>query len=179
MVYAYSKVRLKRQQHTRLTTIFLLVSLDMANTKPFVALACFCENVLEESDGVVSAIRIVDIYTIPPPPDNVQLAPDAIRGIILLKGLIALKAGDVKGPGTIHLIMQRVTGERTAISPEQGWPVEMLGGENGVNIRLQFPLGVKNFGLIWFDVLWGDDVLTRIPLMLRQGERPEQPTAPS
>src|SRR5471030_1809050 len=61
-------VRLKRQQYTRLTGPVLLVSLIMANTKPFVASACFCEHILVEKDEVTSAIRIVDTYFIPPLP---------------------------------------------------------------------------------------------------------------
>lgn len=157
----------------------LLVSLDMANTKPFVAAACFCENLLEEPDGVLSAIRIVDTYILPPLPEGIEIPADAVRGVILVKGLISLKSGDVVGPGTIHLVMHKTTGERAVLSPEGGWPVVMNGGEHGVNIKIQLPLGVKNFGLVWFDVMWGEDVLTRIPLMLRQGQKLDEATTPS
>jgi hypothetical protein len=150
----------------------------MANTQPFVAVACFCENVLQEKDEVLSAIRIVDTYYLPPLPEGIEL-PDGLRGVIMLTGLISLKAGDVTGPGTIGLVMNKVTGERAEISPPGGWPVVLNGGEHGANVRMQIPLGVKNFGLVWFDVLWNGEVLTRIPLKLQQGEKPGPPSAPS
>ena len=126
----------------------------MANTKPFVAAACFCEQILQEPDGVLSAIRIVDTYILPPLPDGLELSPDGLRGLIVLKGLISLKSGDVVGPGTVGLVMHRTTGEQLVLSPEGGWPAIMNGGEHGFNLKLQLPLGVKNFGLIWFDVTW-------------------------
>ena len=151
----------------------------MPNTKPLVALACFCENVLTEKDDVVSAIRIVDTYTIPPLPDGVEVPPDAARGLIILRGLISLKSGDVIGSATIRLFMNRVTGERVQIGPAEGFHVEMIGGHHGVNLNLQIPLAVKNFGLVWFDVVWGDEVLTRMPLMLQQAQPPDDANAPS
>jgi len=151
----------------------------MANTKPYVALACFCEHVLEDKDDVLSAVRIVDTYVLPPLPKGVEVPPDALRGLIVLKGLISLKSVDVVGPGTLRLIMHTVAGKQVPISPEGGWPVELKGGEHGVNLKLQIPLGVKNFGLIWFDVLWGEEILTRIPLRLKQGEMVDETPAPS
>ena len=160
--------------------IYLVISLDMAkNAKPLVAIACFCEQILEEPDGVISAIRIVDTYIIPALPEGVQLPDGAISGLIVTKGLISLKSGDFQGTGRLHLVMNKTTGEKATISPEGGWPVEMKGGEHGFNVKLQMPLGVKNFGLVWFDVIWNDEVLTRIPLMLRQGTRPDEANAPS
>jgi hypothetical protein len=47
------------------------------------------------------------------------------------------------------------------------WPVEFLGGERGVNLKIVFTLQAPKFGLYWFDVLWRDEVLTRIPFRLK------------
>jgi hypothetical protein len=41
----------------------------MPNTKPLVAVATLCEQILEEKDGVVSVIRVVDTYHVEPPKD--------------------------------------------------------------------------------------------------------------
>ena len=168
----------KSREFTK-TEPFLIVFLDMANTKPFVAAACFCEQILQEPDGVLSAIRIVDTYVIPPLPAGVEVPPDAARGVILVRGLISLKSGDVVGAGKVGLVMHKTTGEAVTLSPEGGWPAVLQGGEHGFNVKLNFGLGVRNFGLIWFDVTWNGEVLTRIPLRLRQGELPEQANAPS
>jgi hypothetical protein len=143
----------------------------MANTKPFVAVACFCENVLEEKDGVLSAIRIVDTYFIPPLPKGVE-PPGGLHGVIALNGLITIKSGDVTGRGMLRLVMHKSTGEQSTLGPPEGWPMVLDGGEHGASLKIQMPLGVKNFGLIWVDVLWNDELLTRIPLKLRQGQKP-------
>jgi len=152
----------------------------MANTKPFVTVACICEQVLEEPDGVMSAIRIVDTVTIGPPmPPDFVLPQSGIQGVVTVKGLIALKSGDVVGNGKVELVMHSSTGEVVTLSPEDGWPVVMKGGEHGFQIKINFVLGVKNFGLIWFDVTWNGEVLTRFPLKLQQGALPEKTSAPN
>ena len=46
------------------------------------------------------------------------------------------------------------------------WPVVLNGGEHGANLRVQFRLLAPKIGLYWFDVLWGDEPLTRIPFRL-------------
>ncbi|MGE0273781.1 MAG: DNA methyltransferase [Vicinamibacterales bacterium] len=160
-----------RQQYTWLTNPVLLVSLEMAKPRPLVAVACFCENVLEDKDGVLSAIRIVDTYTISPLPDGVEL-PNGLQGVIALTGLVSLKSGDFKGAGWLSIVLHKTTGETSMIGPDEGWPLILNGGEHGANLRIQMPLGVKNFGLVWFDVLWDGELLTRIPLKLQRGEPP-------
>ena len=150
----------------------------MDSPKPLIAVACFCENILTEKDGVLSAIRIVDTYTIPQIPEGAQM-PDGLQGVIMLNGLITLKSGDFAGSGKVSLVMQRVTGDRVALSPPEGWPVTLNGGEHGSSIQLHMPLGIKNFGLVWFDVLWNDEVITRIPLKLQQGPPPNTTTPSS
>jgi hypothetical protein len=153
---------------------FLVVFLEMANTKPYVAAACFCEQILQEPDGVLSAIRIVDTYIIQPVPQGVQVAPDGVVGFIVVKGLISLKSGDLVGNGKVGLILHKPNGEITTLSPEDGWPATLEGGEQGWNAKLNFVVGVKTFGLMWFDVEWNGELLTRIPLRLKQGELLEQ-----
>jgi hypothetical protein len=150
----------------------------MATTKPFVAAACFCENLLVEKDAVMSAIRIVDTYILLPLPPEVTIPADVMRGVILLKGLISLKS-DSPLQGKVHLVMHRVNGEKATISPPEGWPAELKGDHSGLNIQIQMPLGVRNFGLVWFDVLWNEEVLTRMPLMLQQGAAAVESTAES
>jgi hypothetical protein len=143
----------------------------MSNTQPLVGVATFCERLLVEEGGVITAVRIVDTYNIQIPPN----APEAVPGVEI-HGLITLRSGDVVGERTISLVMHNPQGERQILSPEGGWRMTFKGGENGVNIRLQFMLGVKNYGLCWFDVVCDDEVLTRIPLMLRRVEQ-EKPIA--
>ncbi len=159
---------LDQDTNATLPHAFLVVSLDMANTKPFVQVAALCEKILEEQDGVISAIRLVDTFNVSAPPPG--LSPDA-PPVVEVNGLIALKSGDLVGKFTVGLVMENTIGERKSLSPEGGWPVVFNGGEHGIQLKLSFNVGVKNFGLCWFDVLFENEVLTRIPLRIRATEQ--------
>ena len=143
----------------------------MANTKPLVQIACFCEMVLVERDDVVSAIRIVDTYHVNT--DQTGAVPEGVTPVIEVNGLISLKSGDLKGNYRVSLVMENPLGVRTELSPAGGWPVTFDGEAHGPNIRLKFPLGVRNLGLCWFDVMFENEVLTRMPLRLSSAPKPE------
>ena len=131
------------------------------DAKPLVQIACICERVLIEPDNVASLIRVVDTYnltTLPEPlPPGVVLQTD-------LTAFISLKSGDVVGDFEVGLRLRSPDGKD---SPIRMWKTEFLGGEQGVNMKIAFTLKDPKFGLYWFDVLWGDDVLTRIPFRLK------------
>jgi hypothetical protein len=79
----------------------------MQNRLPFVAAAFICEKVLDEKDGVLTAVRIVDTYTIkaieiPTAGSSAKGAarnetPVAVEGpkVIDVNALIGVKSGDV------------------------------------------------------------------------------------
>ena len=69
----------------------------MNNKEPFVQAAVICENVLQDKDGVISAIRIVDRFIVQTPPG----APPDARGAIQFKVLLSLKSGAVKGKSKV------------------------------------------------------------------------------
>jgi hypothetical protein len=134
--------------------------LPASNSKPFVQIACVCEKVLIEPDNVASLIRVVDTYALALPtpelPAGVQIA--------FLIAFISLKSGDVVGEFEVGLRLNHPDGKDY---PIRRWPVEFRGGESGVNLKIAFSLPDAKFGLYWFDVLWGDEVLTRIPFRLK------------
>src|SRR5258706_10139938 len=116
----------------------LIVSLGMANKVPYVQIAAFCENILEEkgeTGSVMTAVRIVDTYTFQIPKEFPSGAVPAIR----IQGLIGLKAGDVAGTHRIDLVLENPLGERRNLSPEGGWPVVFSkGSDEGFNAKLDF-----------------------------------------
>lgn len=131
--------------------------------KPLVQAACICENVLIEPDGVASLIRLVDTYTLQlPDPNELPLLPGVLG--LQLAAFVALKSGDVVGEFEIELQLTDPDGKRQAI---RKWPVVMNGGEHGATLRLKFALGNPKQGLYWFDVLWNDEALTRIPFRIK------------
>lgn len=145
----------------------LIVYADMANTKPYVAVACVCEKVLLESDGVASLIRVVDTYHLQMPETAPEL-PTNVKAVVELTAFVSVKSGDVIGQHEIGLVLRMPDGKST---PRQKWPVVLNGGEHGANLKMDFRLPQPpQLGLYWFDVLWADDILTSIPFRLKLAE---------
>jgi hypothetical protein len=127
-----------------------------------VQVACACEKVLREHDDVPTLVRIVDTYTIDPPPAPPAGVP--VSYVLPLTIFLSLKSGDVVGD---HAIGVRLTYPSGKSSDVREWPVSFGGGEHGAHVQIAFALQMPEVGLYWFDVLWGEDVLTRIPLRVR------------
>ena len=128
--------------------------------KPWVQFACVCEKALREPDNVASLIRIVDTYYIDPEP-----LPAAITSWALpLTIAVSLKSGDVSGEFELGLRLVRPDGKETSI---RKWPVVFRGAEAGVNLIMGFALEAPEFGLYWFEVLWEEAILARIPLRVK------------
>lgn len=143
------------------------MSLEMANKLPFVALACICEKLLQDKDDVLTLVRVVDTYYLQLP----EGAPEGVVGGLDLSGVISIKSGDVKGEFEMLVVLRTPDGKTKPIT-DKPIPVVLNGGEHGVNIKLSITVAVKEYGLYWFDVMWGNDVLTSIPLKLVQGQKP-------
>ena len=132
-----------------------------ATSKPLVQIACICEKVLVEPDNVATLVRVVDTFTLPPPP---QVLPPGMPMAVQLTIVVSLRSGDVVGDFEVGL---RLNSPHERDQPLQRWPVEFRGGEHGANLQIDFALPNPQLGLYWFDVLWGEEILTRIPLRLR------------
>jgi hypothetical protein len=135
--------------------------------KPYVQVACVCEKALIEPDGVVSLIRVVDTFFIETPP-----LPAGFGVALPLTVVVLLKSGDVVGESEITL--QAHDPEGNTIHGRT-WPIVLNGGESGANLRVTFVIQAPKFGLYWFDVRWGDEILTRIPLRIKP--KPTESTA--
>lgn len=135
---------------------------------PYLQTACLCEKVLEEQDGVKSAIRIIDrvIHAVvgPSPPDEMEPFP---YDVFLL---IKLKAGSARGtmPLTVRLI--KPSGE----SPSPITTDLYFEGEDdrGIDVAAKMTIRFEQPGLYWFDVSLGDERLTRIPLRVIYSRQP-------
>lgn len=154
----------------------------MANTKPYVAAACVCQAVLIEPDNVASIIRIVDTYHLQIPEMPAGLPPPGVRVAVNLTAFISIKSGDVTGQYEVGLLLRQPNGKSLEA---QRWPVVLTGGEQGANLKIDFhlvgrePSAPPDLGLYWFDVLWGEEVLTSIPFRLKRAEPTAAPASPS
>lgn len=131
---------------------------------PFVAFALFCERVLQEQDGVLSAIRIVDRLNLHEAPRSELPARTQAQVISGINLLIGLKSGEYKGKGTISLQAYTPTGERLE-ELKLEMQVELQGGAHAQQLVVQLAgLPFTKEGVYWIDVLFDGTVLTRVPL---------------
>lgn len=123
---------------------------------PFLTAAFFCERVLQEQDGVLSAIRMVDRVFFLTDEDGQLVEP-----LHRLTLLITFKSGKAQGSLSVRV-------EQEKPSTERGTPAELSvffeGGERGVNLVIPTEFRPEYAGLHWFDVFVEERRATRIPL---------------
>lgn len=128
---------------------------------PFLQMAVFCERVLQEKDGVLSAIRIVDrfAHAIHGAEFPEKMPPIKIDVAIL----IALKSGDFKGKQLLKIIPRTPSGQEM---PGFSGPILFEGEDRGINVTLRYLFEAPEEGLYWFDVELDGKVLTKMPLRI-------------
>ena len=140
---------------------------------PYVACAVFCERVLEEQDGVLSAIRIVNRLTV----HATELPPAG--GVPRITLLVMLKAGDYKGKGKVLIDGKSPTGK--SLSKPVEIDVELSGGDSGCNVIANIGVPLKQEGTYWFEIYFNAQLLTRAPLsfvlMMPTTAKKRSPTA--
>ena len=141
---------------------------------PFITCACLCEKVLQEKDGILSAVRIIDRMTInlipnpafslPPgilPPLPTKLPPLPLTVSLL----IMFKSGDIRGSYPIRIVGNNPS-QREFFSFENNALFE--GEDRGVNLVLNINFVVQEEGVHWFNVNFSEEKnpRTRIPLRI-------------
>jgi hypothetical protein len=150
--------------------------------KPFLASAFFCERLVEEKDGVISVMRIVDTLTItqfllatPTPvpviPVDQQSMPPIGSQILIF---VSFKSGDAKGKYFCQLFVVTPDGKRDPITEKS--PMIFLGKEHGVNMRVNVPVPTQE-GLYWFEVMVDGSLVTKMPLRIRHTKTTEKGAA--
>ena len=128
---------------------------------PFLQAAVFCEKVLQEKDGVVSAIRLVDRFTLS---SSVEGAPDLMPALnFSISILIALKSGDARGKWELKVKPFSPSGQEL---PGFVGPVLFEGEDRGASVVIQYGLAATEEGIYWFDVMLNDKLITKMPLRI-------------
>lgn len=125
--------------------------------KPLVNAFFFCDRVLHEADGVMSAIRIIDLIGVSAL-SEVEGKPLAVAPTTLF---IGLKSGDYKGVCEIALVGKRPSGKALK---RQAMSVDLEGEQKGVNVVVQAHLHLPEEGVYWFELYLNDELATRTPL---------------
>jgi hypothetical protein len=128
---------------------------------PYLQAAFFCERLLEESDGVLSAIRIVDTVTIQ---DEERLS-EAQAPLINLTLFIAFKAGEARGSFDLTVVMEEPTDNPAHAQEQYSQTLDFYGTEDrGVTVIMPATMTVGEEGIYWFGIYLGEQLVTRLPL---------------
>ena len=149
------------------------------NSGPYLQAAFFAETVLQEPNGVVSAIRIVDQQTqLAVGADVADEMPPLVATMTIF---ISVKPGETRGRYSLRIAPEAPSGQKM---PELTLPVNFAGEpDRGVQFVLPTQLQLSEEGLYWFDVIWVDGrgnaerLLTRMPLRVVYQPQPNPPAA--
>lgn len=131
---------------------------------PYVTAALICEKVLQEKDGVLSAIRLVDRLEIKMQTTDPKLTiHDVPPAGVQLAGLVCIKSGPFKGKGVLSIEGETPSGK---VKPLGEYPVNLEGDDNGQNVVLNIVFATKEDGLHWFTVRFNSTLLSKIPLRI-------------
>lgn len=128
---------------------------------PFLQMAVFCEKVLQEKDGVMSAIRIVDrfMHTL-----SGAQAPDSMPPLrIDVSLLIGIKSGNFRGKKQLKITPTAPSGQ---VLPGFSGPILLQGDDHGAAIVVRYLFEAKEEGLYWFTLELDGEFLTKLPLRI-------------
>lgn len=136
---------------------------DASRKGPWIGSASICERVIEEKDGVVSLIRMIDrvVQNAVGPEAPQEMPPFQLSGVSLVLLLIP---GGAKGRHSVRVQTETPSGQ--LLPAVMDLPVLFEGEDRGVRLILNLSIAMEQEGLYWFDVFLDDEsqLLTRVPL---------------
>lgn len=130
---------------------------------PFLAAALLCQNIIDDSSGMLSAIHILDKIRITLPPGTPEDAPSKKQPIPLgLNILLMFKSGSSPGKYELRIVAEYPDGKRSVAAKQ---PLNLSSeASGGGNVKTALTLPVFSSGLFWLDVALNRKLMTRIPL---------------
>jgi hypothetical protein len=127
--------------------------------KPISADLLICEKVLIEGDGVMSAIRLVDIFYVSKAPDIPMERQGAQMSVL---GMIKVEIGDLE-EHEIEVRLVRPSGESSTIGEPQKVRMEPKEPSSPGGFNFVAPLGViaKEMGVHYFVLMFDGQEVTR------------------
>lgn len=126
---------------------------------PYLSVAAFCEQVIEDKSGVLSLIRIVDRLnvTVQGPDAPSEMPPSNFDWTLVL----TLKSGDARGSAEVKIVPELPSGVSMQPSIQS---VHLEGGNRGANLITRFNMLLTMPGIYWFKIYVDDQFLTQIPV---------------
>lgn len=127
---------------------------------PYLRTAVLCKDVLEEKDGTLSLIRILDTIVQRQAPDG----PDEMPNFDLnVNAVISFKAGESTGDFTTRMELTSPSG-RVLEESSHKFSLKHPGG--GQNFIANFAFEATEEGLHWVNVYLDEELITRMPLRI-------------
>jgi hypothetical protein len=134
---------------------------------PSLRITALCERVLEEKDGALSLIRLVDRLVITA--EGTDLPKELPPGLVPLTALMSWINGLGSYEAKVKVSMPNGSSIESATLP---FYLDSLDKVQNHIVRMTLP--VKREGIYWFEFLLGDEVKSRVPLRVIY-ERKEHP----
>jgi hypothetical protein len=120
-----------------------------------------CQWALEEKDGVLSAVRIIDRIEVDIPTD---VSPGAIV-VAMQVACFAVLSFKSEGPEDFGVVFTAIAPNGQRIHP-QTFKIHTDGGSHGHQMRIGMSFDPSNIGLWWIEVAVNGAVALRMPLAL-------------
>ncbi len=136
---------------------------------PFVRSALLCEKVLQERDGVMSYIRVIDRVMRtdrrPDAPENLEPFQHSMYAAL------SFVAGDARGRHTVVMEIEPPNGLKKQIASID---VQFEGGNKAAAIAALLNITLDAEGVHWIHVLLDGEPITQIPLEVQYRRAPGQ-----
>jgi hypothetical protein len=127
-----------------------------------------CQYALEESDHVLTAVRIVDHVVVDLPADT-DLGRALIINQVECYAILSFKSD---GPEDFEVAYSAVAPNGQRMNPAK-FRAHTEGGTHGHQMRIGMSFDPRNIGLWWIEVLVNGELALRMPLRLSR--TPDQP----
>jgi hypothetical protein len=125
--------------------------------RPHLQVATFCEKILEEKDGALTLVRMIDRLTHHGQEAEMQPFPFSLALAVVFK------SGFMRGRATITVCPVSPTGK---VLPALTHQVHFEGDERGAGLALHLTFVFEEEGLYWFDVRLNEELVTRVPMRI-------------
>ncbi len=129
---------------------------------PYVQVAAFCDQIIEDKQGSLSLIRLIDTLTHTERGPN---APGEMPAVpYKLTMAVCVKAGRARGRAEVRVVPELPSGE---MKEPLAVTVHLEGDDRGHNMIFNINMTFTLEGLHWFNVYYDDALLTRVPFRVR------------
>jgi len=132
----------------------------MTANAPYLIAALFCENVLHEQDGVLTAVRIIDRIFV----QRLSAAQKqgAATDMVAINLFVSFKGGGYSGKGKLKMAPVSPSGKELKTQETE---VEFPPQPNaGINLVIRGLIAFREEGVHWFRIYFNEDLVTQTPL---------------